>query len=318
MPSRQARRERRAAERKAKKHLLKQNRPNTLAPTLVPPPCSDDEFTPEFIAYANGMRERVARRVGTDACVQPTREHGFVSQPPPAPDKPPAEEPPPPTSKRVDEPAILSDAKTQTLDEPALLSEAKTRRDIYRANAQQSTGHRSPTGKLASSRNSLKQGLAAGTLIIHGEDQTAFDALLNDLLAEHQPANTTEEMLIHEIAQSFWLVQRALRFQNECFTDDGVDEKRLALFLRYQTTHERAFHKALSTLMRLQKDRRKTERKHERTGGFVAVVRDSNRSGFVSHPNASEETETGFVSQNPPLLAPQPPFVRQSAPPLAL
>jgi hypothetical protein len=70
---------------------------------------------------------------------------------------------------------------------------------------------------------------------------------------EPQPANTTEELLITEMAQSHWLAQRAIRLQNDCWGADGIDTKRLALFLRYQTTHQRAFHKALNVLIALQK-----------------------------------------------------------------
>lgn len=151
------------------------------------------------------------------------------------------------------------------------------RAEINRANAQHSTGPRTSAGKMASSRNSLKHGLAAPQLIIPGEDRTAFDALLADLLDEHQPANISEELLVHQIAQSWWLTQRALRFQNECFTAEGVDQKRLSLFLRYQTTHERAFHKALSALTRLKKDR---------------------AHGFVSQPATKARLEPGFVSQD--------------------
>ena len=170
---------------------------------------------------------------------------------------------------------------------------APSRVEINRANAACSTGPVTPEGKLASSRNSLKHGLASGTLIIPGEDTADFEALLQNLLDEHQPANTTEGILVHEMAQSYWLMQRALRLQNECFAADGertgrsvpvlrvqVDEKRLALFLRYHTTHERAFHKALNTLIRLQKERR----------------RQSN--GFVSQRHAPRHLQSGFVSQN--------------------
>lgn len=205
MTSRQARKLRREQERKEKKAAYKTTRavPTDMNPELL------DEFTPEFLAYANSVRERINDDVATNR-----------------------------------------------------------RAEVNRANAQHSTGPRTPTGKLASSRNSLKHGLASGTLIIPGEDPAAFDSLLESFLAEHQPAGTTEEMLIHEMAQSFWLAQRALRFQNECFTADGVNEKRLSLFLRYHTTHERAFHKALNTLIRLQKDRHKAQWK--RPAGFVS------------------------------------------------
>jgi hypothetical protein len=58
---------------------------------------------------------------------------------------------------------------------------------------------------------------------------------------------------------------------------NGLDEKRLALFLRYQTTHGGAFHKFLCTLIRLKKDR----------------VR-----GFVSQPESRAQNDFGFVSQN--------------------
>ncbi|MBV9157656.1 MAG: hypothetical protein JO097_15430, partial [Acidobacteriaceae bacterium] len=76
---------------------------------------------------------------------------------------------------------------------PALSTERRA--EINRQNAQHSTGPCSIQGKLASSRNSLKHGLASGTLIIAGEDPAAFAALLSDLSDEHQPANTTEELL---------------------------------------------------------------------------------------------------------------------------
>ncbi|HTU47065.1 MAG TPA: hypothetical protein VMF91_18535 [Bryobacteraceae bacterium] len=183
--------------------------------------------------------------------------------------------------------------KLQSTHQPA----APTRAEINRANAAHSTGPQSPEGKLASSRNSLKHGLASGQLIIPGEDPAAFESLLQDLLEDHQPANTTEGLLVREMAQSHWLMQRALKLQNDCFTESGIDEKRLALFLRYHTTHERAFHKALNILIRLQKDRRKENR------------------GFVSQHSDSPNLELGFVSQNRLSNAPGAGFVSQNAPP---
>jgi hypothetical protein len=144
---------------------------------------------------------------------------------------------------------------------------------------------------LASSGNSLKHGLAAPRLIIPGEDPSAFQALLTGLLAEHLPATPTEELLVHEIAQSWWLTQRALRLQNECFTAEGVDQKRLWLFLRYQTTHERAFHKALTTLIRLKKDRMR---------------------GFVSQYAGKVQLKPDFVSQNAGIAAAGDQFVSQN------
>ncbi len=170
------------------------------------------------------------------------------------------------------------------------------RAEINRQNAQHSTGPRTPTGKLASSRNSLKHGLASGEMIIPGEDQAALEALRHDLLEEYRPANPTEELLVTEMAQSWWLTQRAIRFQNQCFTENGgVDEKRLALFLRYQTTHDRAFYKALNTLIRLKQSRAREQ----------AV-------GFVSQRAPAATPDSGFASQNPRTTPDTTQFVRQN------
>jgi hypothetical protein len=159
-----------------------------------------------------------------------------------------------------------------------------------------STGPRTPEGKATSSRNSLKHGLSTGTLLIPGEDPAAFASLREALHQEHQPANTTEQLLVDDLAQSHWLRQRAIRLQNECFTaDGGVDEKRLSLFLRYGTTHERAFHKALAALLRLQKERRKSA---PPAVEFVSKNRPATPQ-FVSQTAASLPAKLEFVSQMP-------------------
>ncbi len=120
------------------------------------------------------------------------------------------------------------------------------------------TGPRTTQGKVISSGNSLKHGLASGRIIVPGEDPAEFEALLQSLLAEHAPATETETLLVRQMAQSWWLTQRAIRIQNQAFTETLVDTHKLALFLRYQTTHERAFYRALNSLLKLQKERRKS------------------------------------------------------------
>src|SRR5712672_1617164 len=64
--------------------------------------------------------------------------------------------------------------------------------EANRLNAQKSTGPSTPEGRAAVSLNSLKYGLYAETLILPGEDPAAFEALLDRLDAEHQPATPTE------------------------------------------------------------------------------------------------------------------------------
>jgi hypothetical protein len=139
-------------------------------------------------------------------------------------------------------------------------------------NAQRSTGPKSASGKATICLNAFRHGLAGAFMILADEVREDFDELYEGLSAEHQPETPTEILLVESMAQHYWLLQRALRLQKFCFDDDGgCDEKQLAIYLRYQTAHDRAFYKALNTLLRLRAEKRKAE------------------IGFVSQQRATEE-----------------------------
>ncbi len=170
-------------------------------------------------------------------------------------------------------------------DEPAVLAcEARLPQHVSKTKAQESsgpTGPRSTEGKAISSANSLKHGLASGRVIVPGEDPADFEALLADLLAEHAPAADTEKLLVQEMAQSYWLMQRAIRLQNQAFTETRIDVPKLTLFMRYRTTHERAFYKALNALTKLKRNRAREE-----------------QAEFVSQSRRSSPPAVEFVSRN--------------------
>lgn len=262
MTGRENRKQRREAERKANKLAKKQEHNGSLPSPVIPEAKLSPH--PATAAYMAEMRAKADRELENEFGAE------FIAH---------ARE----VSDRM--------ARRIGLDLSSRPHPDTNRREVNRQNAQLSTGPRTPEGKLASSRNSLKHGLSTGTLLIPGDDPAEFEALRDALRREHQPADTTEQLLVDGMAQSHWLLQRALRFQNECFTVAGghsvaVDEKRLALFIRYGTTHERAFHKALGALLRLQKERRK--------------ARSVANTGFVSQKTPSFSAEPamlGFVSQ---------------------
>ena len=130
------------------------------------------------------------------------------------------------------------------------------------ANSQYSTGPKSDAGKAASSKNNFRHGLTGPFAVLPWENQEEYTTLRNDLLTEHQPATATENILVTEMAQSYWLRQRAVTLQNLCFRSDqpaAGQPKELALYLRYQTTQDRAFYKALNQLLKLRADKRKQE-----------------------------------------------------------
>ncbi|MBV8830026.1 MAG: hypothetical protein JO108_12440 [Acidobacteriaceae bacterium] len=123
-------------------------------------------------------------------------------------------------------------------------------------NAQKSTGPRTDEGKSHSSRNNFRHGFAGAFCVLVDENQSDFDQLLEALGAEHNPSTPTESLLVESLAQHYWLKQRAIRLQNTC---DQSNEKQLALYLRYQTTNDRAFHKCLDQLAKLRAEKRKAE-----------------------------------------------------------
>jgi hypothetical protein len=132
------------------------------------------------------------------------------------------------------------------------------------SNAQLSTGPKSESGKAASSQNNFKYGLTGSSFtVLEFENQDEYDRVLCGLRFEHQPATMTESILVEKMAQSYWLSKRALYLQDQCATDEELtleqQGRQLALFIRYQTTHDRAFHRALNDLLKLRADKRKQE-----------------------------------------------------------
>ena len=80
----------------------------------------------------------------------------------------------------------------------------------------------------------------------------------NDVLG----APSAETVLVDRMAQALWLSKRAVMLQHVTFNHNLPacdDPKQLALYIRYQTTNERAFHKSLNDLVKLRAEKRRQE-----------------------------------------------------------
>jgi hypothetical protein len=77
-----------------------------------------------------------------------------------------------------------------------------------RANAQRSTGPQTPAGKARVSQNALKHGLLSRKLLLPGESQVEFDALLGQRQSELDPVCTLELTLVERIAIALWRQRR--------------------------------------------------------------------------------------------------------------
>ncbi|HEX6547033.1 MAG TPA: hypothetical protein VF023_12045 [Bryobacteraceae bacterium] len=112
-----------------------------------------------------------------------------------------------------------------------------------------STGPRTEAGKAASSRNAVKHNLCSKRLT--GSDLEQLNALRAKLEEEWEPQTQTERILLDQMALCQWRIDRALSLELNAFDDEHLDPALLALALRYRTTAERGFYKALAELQRL-------------------------------------------------------------------
>jgi hypothetical protein len=73
------------------------------------------------------------------------------------------------------------------------------------------TGPRSGVGKERSSRNSIKHGIFAGTLVLKGESLAKYHSLLAELFEDIQPVGILERLLVEEIAVNRWRLRRCIQ-----------------------------------------------------------------------------------------------------------
>src|SRR5215472_18773611 len=99
-----------------------------------------------------------------------------------------------------------------------------------RLNAQKSTGPRTEEGRAAVRLNAVKHGLCAKTLVLPGEDEAEFQAVLNGLEETYQPANYNELILVRQMAMAAWRLDRAYHvegafYQYELKDDAGIRDQ---------------------------------------------------------------------------------------------
>ena len=102
-----------------------------------------------------------------------------------------------------------------------------------RANAQRSTGPRTPEGRDAVRYNALKHGILSQSLIPEAmapyESREEFEELHATLRDEFAPANSVEELLVEQIATSFWRLARLYRAEAGTIAayQDDAEEREL-------------------------------------------------------------------------------------------
>ncbi len=152
-----------------------------------------------------------------------------------------------------------------------------------RANGARSKGPITEQGKLNASRNSIRHGLLARTVVLEEESAERFLELLAAFTEEYQPASTTQVMLVETMAVARWRqlrvwgVQKAAMDRDIALQDPAVgpasvraifafrgasarssqppgheDTCPAELLLRYEIAFDRQFTRALTRLIVLQ------------------------------------------------------------------
>jgi len=81
-------------------------------------------------------------------------------------------------------------------------------RAANRANAQKSTGPTTPEGRAKSSLNAVKTALTGVTVLLPSDDVQAYEAHLQQHIADYSPINPAEKNLVQRIADADWRINR--------------------------------------------------------------------------------------------------------------
>src|SRR5216683_2698016 len=124
------------------------------------------------------------------------------------------------------------------------------------ANAQHSTGPRTPEGQARSSQNARTHGLTARDVIIAPDEREEFEQLLNDYQTAVKPQDAIQQSLFELLVGAAWNLRRIRRMEVRACSDTTLKaeqlEKDLDRLVRYKTCIERTFHRSLKDLKALQ------------------------------------------------------------------
>jgi hypothetical protein len=201
--------------------------------------------------------------------------------------------------------------------------------DTARANGAKSRGPKSAETKEKSSRNSLRHGFTARSIILlECESTDEFQKLEEEFAAMHQPATPAEQDLVDEMVAARWRIQRIRTIETviqDCEMirkkpeiektflqpDSGVhlamafrtlaeESSCMALVSRYETRLSRMYDRAYRTLLQLQRQAAEPKKqKTEPEPPEPPKPNGSNQIAMVPERTQPSEPETKTDETNP-------------------
>ena len=151
------------------------------------------------------------------------------------------------------------------------------------ANAQQSTGPKTPEGKARVAQNATRHGLTAARLVIREEEREEFTQLHDALVAELNPQGAVETITFDELLHAAWNLHRFRRIEAEIShgtIDDFTNPQTTTVLdrlTRYQARAQRAYYRALAELRTLQTNRAlRSQKLDEETEAQTPAITDIN------------------------------------------
>ena len=95
----------------------------------------------------------------------------------------------------------------------ALTAQSATRAATNRANAEHSTGPRTPEGKAKMRFNALQHGLYSASVVLPTEDNESYLSLGRDLDAQYGPENDDERALLETLCETQWRLGRVVSLE---------------------------------------------------------------------------------------------------------
>jgi hypothetical protein len=154
------------------------------------------------------------------------------------------------------------------------------RSETARANGAKSHGPVTPEGRAASSRNSLRHGFTAKSVVLPRESSEDFQELLDSYIDQFRPHGGVEMDLIQAMAATRWRLQRMCSIETALLSteivrrNEDIDEEfenmhdvdrlawvfqkladhgqTLALLMRYESALNRSYDRAFKQLLLLQ------------------------------------------------------------------
>ena len=187
--------------------------------------------------------------------------------------------------------------RTNSMQPSLATSIPSARAATNRANAQYSTGPRTESGKLRSSRNAIRHGLTSQAAVLPSEDPAAYQLHCRQFHDEYQPQTPTEIHLVQELADTAWRLNRIPLLEADLLAAAArLRARRDPLALSIDTTRalatlglhgqrlSRQFHKTLDQLRAIQAEHRQRE------------AQDFQRSTVPADLHKPKETNPGLAS----------------------